>query len=418
MSGIPNVERLTCARCGRTYEPVPGRYVCDACGPLGVLRVSYRAGAGTDAFDPDEIEARERSGHSGQWRYLPLLPVTPDALPPLQVGGTPLYTAPRLGLETGFPNILVKDDTRQPTASLKDRASAVAVAQARQQGAPVIATASTGNAAASLAALSAAAGLPCVVFVPARAPRAKVAQILAFGATALLVRGSYDDAVDLCEQSCLRFGWYNRNTGYNPYMVEGKKTVAYEIAEQMGWRVPDAVVVPVGDGCIIAGVWKGFTELWRAGVIDRRPRLIAAQAAGSDAIARALEGDGIPEPIAPSTIADSISVGLPRNGVMAVQDIRESEGMAIRVTDEEILAAIHLLGRATGVFAEPASAAAVAALPRLRDQGNIDPSASVVIVVTGSGLKDVPAAERGATGAIEVEASIDAVTRAVDRALF
>lgn len=414
MPAIPHVLALVCVRCGRVYEPVPGRYVCDGCGQLGVLRVTYRDEAYRDVFDPETLAARTRRGLVGQWSYLPLLPVEPDSLPPLRVGDTPLYEAPRLGEPFGLSRLLIKDDTRQPSASLKDRASAIAVAQARAQGAAAIATASTGNAAASLAALSASVGSPCVVFVPAAAPRAKVAQILAFGATALLVRGSYDDTFNLCCAACDRFGWYNRNTGYNPYMVEGKKTVAFEIVEQLGWRAPEAVVVPVGDGCILSGVWKGFTDLRRAGIIERLPRLIAVQAAGSDAIARALERGGHLEPVAPSTVADSISVGLPRNGVMAVQDIAESGGTAVRVSDDEILTAIHRLGRTTGIFAEPAAAATVAALPKLRPLGMIAPGETVVLLITGSGLKDVAAAQRGATGAVEVEADLEAVARAVE----
>ena len=412
--GIPQVTSLTCARCGHAYPAVAGRYVCDRCGPRGVLRVSYRPEADT-AFRRRVVDGGSAAPR-GQWRFLPLLPVDPEPLPPLVVGDTPLYPAPRLGEVVGLSRLLIKDETRQPTASLKDRASAVAVAQALSRGAPVAATASTGNAAASLAALCAASDLPCVVFVPVDAPRAKVAQIVAFGATALLVRGGYDRAVELCEAACPRFGWYNRNTGYNPYMVEGKKTVAFEIAEALGWRAPDVVVVPAGDGCIISGVWKGFTDLRRAGLIDRLPRLVAAQAAGSDAIARALERGTEPEPIVPDTIADSIAVGLPRNGVMAVQDIRASGGGAIRVTDAEILGSISRLGRTTGVFAEPAAAAAIAALPKLRAALELDAEATVVALVTGSGLKDVAAAERStpeAGGAIEIEPDLDAVARAV-----
>ena len=206
-----------------------------------------------------------------------------------------------------------------------------------------------------------------------------------------------------------RQGWYNRNTGYNPYTVEGKKTVALEIAEQLGWEPPDTVVVATGDGCILSGVWKGFTDLHRLGWISRLPRLVAAQAEGSQAIKRAFEGDGTIRPVVEDTLADSISVALPRNGVMAVQDLKASGGSAVSVSDDEILEAMPLLGRTAGLFAEPAAAAAVAALAKLVDLGDVSPNERIVVLSTGHGLKDVDAALQAATAPEPLDCSIDAV---------
>jgi len=285
-------------------------------------------------------------------------------------------------------DLWLKDDTRNPSASLKDRASFIAVLLAEGK---TVACASTGNAASSLAVLAASVGLPCYIFVPHNAPRAKVLQLLMCGAIVFAVQGSYDDAFDLCVEACNVFGWYNRNTGYNPYLVEGKKTVGLEIAEQLDWQVPDSILVPTGDGCIISGVYRGFEDLYRLGMIERIPRMIAVQAEGSPAIVRALEGDGIVRPYPAQTIADGISVGLPRNGAMAVKSVRESSGLGVTVSDEEILAAEKELARLTGVFAEPSGAAGYAGLLRLLGEGRIARDERVVLLVTGSGLKSIDA---------------------------
>jgi threonine synthase len=302
-----------------------------------------------------------------------------------------------------------KDDTTNPSGSLKDRASAVALLKARELGYQEIATASTGNAAASLACLSASIGMACHIFLPQSAPRAKVAQLLIFGADVLPVQGTYDDAFNLCVDACRDLGWYNRNTGYNPYTVEGKKTVSMEIAEQLAWGSPDTVIVPVGDGCILSGVWKGFVDLQRIGLIDKLPRLIAAQAEGSQAIKAALEGDGRVRPTNPDTLADSISVSLPRNGAMAVQDLRASNGMAVAVSDQEILDAMKLLGRTSGIFSEPAGVVSLAVLQRCLEDGSIARDERVVIMVTGNGLKDIDSALEGVSVPEPLEASLDAV---------
>ena len=391
---IRSVLGLRCLLCGRQYQTDEVDYACPRhCGAATLSVVyDYRYLAGL--VSPDRLASDpDRS----IWRYRPLLPVHPDAdPPPLQVGGTPLLRGRVLEKELGV-RLWVKDEGRQPTASLKDRASALAVLKARERGAGIITAASTGNAGAALAALCAAAGIPSVIFVPATAPQPKVAQLLSFGATVLLVRGSYHQAFDLCLWASGEFGWYNRNTGYNPYMTEGKKTVSYEIWEQLGNRVPDVVVVSVGDGCIIGGVHKGFEDLRQLGWTDRVPRLIGAQAAGSAYLAQAwrhTEDLTTKPPIRAETVADSISADLPRDRFKAMAAVTETGGAFVEVSDEQILNAIVTLGQRLGVFAEPAAAASLAGLTEARRQGLVEEGERVVVISTGNGLKDIDAAMR------------------------
>jgi threonine synthase len=384
---------LRCVVCGREYAPGDVDYVCPDHGNEGILDVVYDYEAVSRRVSPATLAT---CTDFTQWRYRDLLPVLPETpAPPLPVGWTPLVPAPRIAAQTGIAEVFLKDDTRQPTGSFKDRASALAVMKAREAGARVITTASTGNAAAALAGMCAAAGMDCVIFVPESAPRAKVAQLLAYGARVYLVRGTYDDAFELCLEAAREYGWYNRNTGYNPYMAEGKKTAAYEICEQMGWQAPDAVFVGVGDGCIISGLHKGFRDLLTLGWIDRMPALMGVQAEGSDFMYRTWTEKADPldyPPIAAHTQADSISAGLPRDRVKASRAVLETGGAWIRVSDERILAAIPQLARNSGIFAEPAAAASLAGLTAAREQGLVGSGTRAVLVVTGSGLKDVDAA--------------------------
>ena len=382
-----HIKDLQCVLCGASYSPEEVTYSCPACGPLGVLEVHY---------DYEQVEQHISRASlavnrdTTMWRYRALLPISYShkSTPPLAIGGTPLYPVERLRARLSMAHLWLKDDSRNPSASLKDRASIIAVMRAEGK---TVACASTGNAASSLAVQAAAQGLPCYIFAPYNAPRAKIVQLLMCGATVFAVQGSYDDAFDLCIEACNAFGWYNRNTGYNPYLVEGKKTVGLEIAEQLGWQVPDSVLVPTGDGCIISGVYRGFEDLYRLGMIERIPRMIAVQAEGSPAIVRALEGDGVVRQYPAQTVADGISVGLPRNGAMAVKHIRASGGFGVTVSDEQILAAEKELARQTGVFAEPSGAASYAGLLRLLDVGRIARDERVVLLVTGSGLKSIDA---------------------------
>ena len=381
---------------GRTFRPDEIDYVDPEFGPDGIVDVVYDYDAVKRNLSRESL--RQSEDHS-IWRYKPLLPVKPDAeVPPLQIGWTPLYPAPRLGTDLGLRHVWVKDDGRNPTASFKDRASAIAVVKGRERGAKVITTASTGNAAAALSGICASMGQANVIFVPEKAPQAKVAQLLAYGATVMLVRGTYDDAFELCLQAADAYGWYNRNTGFNPYMSEGKKTATLEICEQLKWDAPDRIFVSVGDGCIIGGLHKGLKDLMALGWIEKMPKLMGVQAAGSNFMAEAWErGEDVltKAPIDAQTAADSISAGLPRDRLKAMAAVKETGGAYITVSDEEILAAIPALARGCGVFAEPAGAAAHAGLVKAVERGLVSADERIVVLNTGSGLKDVAGVMKG-----------------------
>jgi threonine synthase len=407
------VTELRCVLCGQSYSPDDVQYTCPACGPSGTLDVIYDVDAIRDAVTRQDIE---RNPDPTLWRYRALMPLAADAsVPPLAVGGTPLYDAPRLADDLNLKQVWVKDDGRNPTGSLKDRASALITARAMAEGIEVVTTASTGNAAAALAGLTASVGMPAAIFVPASAPEAKIAQLLTYGAKVLLVQGNYDSAFDLAVEASERYGWYNRNTGMNPYTLEGKKTVAFEIAEQLGWRAPDVLVVSVGDGNIISGVHKGFRDLLALGWIDRIPRLIGVQAAGSAACYHAWK-EGIDpatmEPINAQTVADSIAADLPRDRVKAVRAVKETGGAFVAVPDQAILDGIPVLARLSGVFAEPAAAATYAGVRAALDEGFVTPEDRVVLLVTGNGLKDIKSAMRVAGEGYSVAPDIEDVETA------
>lgn len=413
---------LRCLRCGRTYTPTEIEYTC-SCRPnqgsdVGTLDVLWDYDAIRAAVSPEQIAADHDLSIG---RFWPLLPIESRAsLPPLPVGNTPLYNTPRLGDALGLRRLYVKDDGRNPSASFKDRASAIAVARAREAGREVVATASTGNAAAALASQCAAVGQRNVIFVPKTAPPAKIAQLLVYGSQVLAVNGSYDDAFDLCMAACAEFGWYNRNTGYNPYMTEGKKTVSLEMALQLGggsrFVAPDAVFVSVGDGCIIGGVHKGFADLLALGWIERMPRIFGVQSALSPALANAWKaGLEVPEPVRATTRADSISVDAPRDPLKALRAVRASGGAFVVVEDAAILDAILPLARLGGVFAEPAGATAYAGLAQAWCDSLVDADETIVVINTGSGLKDVAAAMQVTGGVTVIEPTLEAV-RGVIRA--
>ena len=400
---------LRCVICAEPYAPAPGRYVCDGCGEAGTLDAQYDYEAVSRVLNPQSLAADpERS----MWRYRPLLPVDAGApVTPLGVGWTPLAESERLARRWGVGRLWIKDEGRQPTASLKDRASAVALARAAMEGAGTVTAASTGNAAAALAGLAASTGQNAVIFVPDTAPEAKVAQLLAYGAFVMLVEGTYDDAFRLCQETVDRFGWYNRNTGVNPYVGEGKKTAALEIVEQLGWEAPDAVFVSVGDGSIIGGVHKGLRDALELGWIDRMPRIYGVQAAGSSYLAEAWrKGEDVAAkpPVRAATAADSISADLPRDRVKAMAAVAETGGAWVVVEDEAILEMIPAVSADTGGFPEPAAAAAFAGLAAAAgSQGGgpgVGKSDRVVVISTGSGLKDIRGVMRGIdrTGAAPV----------------
>ena len=395
---LKNVKCARCVKCGKEYEATPNLTNCE-CG--GILDIIYDYDYIKANLTKDKLKSRPNT----MWRYRELLPVeetTPDT--PLRVGWSPLYEVAKL---LGRKKLWGKDDGQNPTASLKDRASAMAVAKAKEAGAEIIACSSTGNAASSLAGNAAAAGLKTFIFVPSRAPKGKVAQLMTFGANVISVQGNYEETFELSKKAIDKWGWYNRNAAINPYLSEGKKTVSLEIAEQLGWKMPDYLAISVGDGCTIAGVWKGLKDLYAIGFIDKLPRLISAQAEGCHPINRAIAENKPWEPMEENTIADSISVGVPRNADKALMAIRESNGIAVNVTDEEILAAQKLLGRTCGVFGEPAGVTGTAAVKKACEQGLIEKGATVVSVVTGNGLKDVANAIKSAGEPINIKPDLD-----------
>jgi threonine synthase len=401
-------------------------YVCPKHGDDGILDVVYDYPGIARDINPQKLVGDVRRSI---WRYLPLLPVELEVARGLfedtllgTVGWTPLFPAPRLARDLGLSTLWVKDDSRQPTASFKDRASAIAVVKTRELGYEIVTTASTGNAAAALSGLCAAVSQPNVIFVPRTAPQAKVAQLLVYGATVLLVDGSYDDAFELCLEAAPEFGWYNRNTAYNPYMSEGKKTVAFEICEQLSQEqgtlaAPDVVVVPVGDGCIIGGVHKGFKDLVVLDWIDRMPRIIGVQAVGSsplvDAWQQGLEGWEM-QPVEAHSVADSIVAGLPRDRIKALRAVRETGGVFLRVSDAEIVAAIPALAQGCGVFAEPAAAAAYAGLVKAVERDLVAPDESIVVLATGSGLKDISTAIKSVGEPAVIKPDLSEVRRAME----
>ena len=405
---MDHVKGLKCVLCGREYTTEETLYTCPTCGVKGILDVVY---------DYDlvgrrlTVEKLAQNPERSMWRYIDLLPIAQrELIPPLQVAWTPLYHVTRLGQSLGLNELYIKDDGRNPTASFKDRASAVAVIKARELGFDTITCASTGNAASSLAGLAASVALPTVIFVPERAPAAKVAQLLIFGAQVLLVKGTYDQAFDLCLEVSAEYGWYSRNTAINPYLSEGKKTASLEICEQLDWQVPDKIFVSVGDGCIIGGLWKGLRDLRALGFIDRFPQLIGVQAEGSAPLVKTWrEGTEEIEPIIPHTIADSISVGIPRDGIKALRAARESKGAYVAVSDEAILEAMRILGRDAAVFAEPAGATGFAGLLKMLREGQVQPDERVVVLVTGNGLKDTETAIKAAGKPHTIEPTIEAV---------
>ena len=407
---MKNVRHAKCVKCGKLYEATPNLTNC-SCG--GILDIVYDYDYIKANLTKEKLAARR---DNSMWRYRELLPVEEDTPnTPLRVGWSPLYEADRLAKQLRIKKLYVKDDGINPTASLKDRASAMAVAKAREAGAEVIACSSTGNAASSLAGNAAAAGLKTYIFVPSRAPKGKVAQLMTFGATVISVQGSYEDTFELSKQAIDRWGWYNRNAAINPYLSEGKKTVSLEIMEQLNWVVPDYIAISVGDGCTIAGLWKGLKDLYAIGFIDRLPRLISAQAAGCCPLNRAIAENKPWHPMEENTLADSIAVGVPRNADKALMAIRESNGLVVNVTDEEIMAAQKLLGRTCGVFGEPAGVTGTAGLKKLCEEGKIKKDATVVSVVTGNGLKDVANAIAFCGEPISIPGDMDELLKAFDQ---
>ncbi len=407
------VKDLVCINCGKKYEPEPDRYLCKDCGDEGILDIEYDYESIKNDWSKSDLEDKEHN----IWRYLPLLPIEPTSRrPSLEVGWTPVYESESLAAELGLKNIIIKDDGLNPTGSLKDRASAMAVVKAGEAGAKTVACSSTGNAASSLAGNAASLGgeMDAVIFVPERAPEGKVTQLLIYGAEVISVQGSYEEAFYLSREAIREWGWYNRNAAINPYLVEGKKTAALELAEQLDWEMPDWLVYSVGDGCTIAGGWKGLYDLKKIGFIDKVPKLLGVQAEGCAPITEAFYS-GKPLQIAEeNTLADSIAVGRPRNYRKAINGIKNSKGEMVNVSDEEILAMMRVLGKTTGIFGEPAGVAGLAGIKKMAERGVIDPEDRVAAVITGNGLKDVKNAVKAAGNPQKVKPELEELKKILD----
>lgn len=420
---MKNFPGYKCSLCGAEYLQGQVTYTCPKDG--GNLDILLDYETIKKKFQPEDITSRTESS---LWRYLPLLPVGEpdgDSTPLHAAGWTPVFALPRLAEKLNIKHLWLKDESRNPTASFKDRASAVVVTRARETKAEVVVTASTGNAGAALAGMSAAVGQKAVIFAPKSAPQAKVAQLLIFGARVILVDGTYDEAFDLSIKASNEFGWYCRNTGYNPFTLEGKKTAAFEIWEwwlevhrdwhqkdsQLDDHAPLTIFVSVGDGNIISGIHKGFKDLLALGWISSLPRIIGVQAEGSAAIANAFHANTeIITPVSARTIADSISVDLPRDGIRAVRAAKETGGTYITVSDQEIIESIAELGK-VGVFPEPAGATAYAGLVKAAGLGGVGGDDPILVLNTGSGLKDVKAAMQAVQSAPIIEPTLEAVKK-------
>ena len=404
---LKNVKCAKCVKCGKEYPATPDVTTCE-CG--GILDIVYDYDYIKSHLTKEKLAARK---DMTMWRYRELLPIEEETEnTPLRVGNTPLYEEPRLAEMLGLGHLYVKDDGLNPTSSLKDRASAMAVAKAKEAGKDIIACSSTGNAASSLAGNAAAAGMKTYIFVPSRAPKGKVAQLLTFGATVVSVQGNYEETFELSSKAIDRWGWYNRNAAVNPYLSEGKKTVSLEICEQLQWKAPDYIAVAVGDGCTIGGVWKGLKDLYAIGFIDKLPRLISCQAEGCCPLNRAIQEKAPWHPMEENTLADSIAVGVPRNPDKALQAIEESHGLVVNVSDAEIMAAQKLLGSVCGLFGEPAGVTGTAGVKKLCEMGVLGKDDTVVTMISGNGLKDVENAIKAAGAPISCPNDMESLLRA------
>jgi len=382
-----------CSCCSAAYDITPDLTVCPACAPsqqtdqplIGILEV-------------------ELTGElSSEFNIVEMLPIEAEYFPPIPVGNTPLWEPDNLRTSSGLRRLYIKDDGVNPTFSLKDRASYLVSAAAKRFNITDLTLASTGNAGSSMAGIGAAAGQRITLFLPKTAPPAKLVQALQYGARVYRVDGTYDHAYDISLAFTERFGGMNRNTAYNPLTIEGKKTVSLELYNQLG-TAPDIVFVAVGDGCILAGVYKGFRDLFQLGLIPSVPKIVAVQAETSDALHRAFNS-GVFENVPTATVADSICVDVPRNGSHALSLLKTYGGDIITVTDEQILQAQTHLSSTAGLFTEPAGAASFAGFMKYAPQ--LEPDALVVVLTTGNGLKDSASAGRGVEVPDTLISSID-----------
>jgi threonine synthase len=401
------VQALRCKECRETY-PLDARYVCERC--FGPLEVAYEFGG----LDPAETRRRIQAGPQSIWRYADFLPFERSPSPGLPVGLTPLQKAPRLAERLGVREVWVKNDTANPTHSFKDRVVAVALAKAQELGYRVVACASTGNLANAVAAHAAAAGLESYVFIPADLEEQKVLATGVYGTHLVSVRGNYDDVNRLCTELSAEREWAFVNVNVRPYYAEGSKTIAYEIAEQLGFGLPDRVVAPIASGSLFTKIARGFEEWLDIGLIEGElPVFNGAQAAGCSPVAQAFEaGQDVCRPVRPDTIAKSLAIGNPADGPYALDLARRSGGAIDSVGDDEIRAGIRLLAETTGIFTETAGGVTTAVLSKLVQRGDIDADERVVVAITGDGLKTLDAV-RGTFEARQIEPSVAAFEDAV-----
>ncbi len=377
---------LKCTSCQRIFKPNETKTTCPYCKDEGILDVLYDYKTMKLFLNRESLSCDKELS---MFRYKLLLPIDQKHIKDmLKIGWTPLYQIHRLHKEINIKTLYIKDDGLNPSGSLKDRASAIAVLRAIEENNPTVSCSSTGNAASSLACHAARMGLNSVIFVPKRAPIGKINQLSIYGANVIKVDGDYKDAYQLSKQAIDYYGWYNRNAAINPYLVEGKKTVALEIAEQLNFKLTDWVAVSVGDGCTIAGVYKGFYDLKKLGMIKKIPRLLGVQSTGCDPFVEAFKNHEPIKEANENTLADSISVGIPRNPIKALLAIEKSKGAMISIPDEDILKAMKLMGSSEGVFGEPAASAVLAGVIQAVKDLIIQPNESVVMINTGNGLKD------------------------------
>ena len=409
---MDKIKHLKCSKCGKIFNEEV-LYHCDNCGTEGTLEVIYNLNIVKQKLNKEYLLNNQRRD---LWRYMPILPLKDESgITPLQVGWTPIYKAKRLEELLNIKNIYIKDDGRNPTASFKDRATAIGIAKAKELNKKIICAASTGNAASSLSGFAACMGIENYIFVPASAPEAKITQLLIYGSKVILVDGDYDTAFDFCLKAVEKFGWYNRSCAINPYLVEGKKTAAFEICEQLNFNVPDKIIMSVGDGCSISAVWKGFKEFYELGIIDKLPKMVSVQAEGANPVNRAYKkGRREFDYKVPSTIADSISVGIPRNGYKALNALNESRGITVDVSDDEILNAMKTLARYTGVFGEPAGVTGLAGLMKMVKEGMTTKNQTIALIVSGNGLKDAKAAMKAVEKTEKIKPNLDELIKHIN----
>jgi threonine synthase len=404
------VEGLRCRECGREYDAAPV-YTCEWC--FGPLEVAYDYDAIAKNVSRDQIEA----GPLSLWRYADLLPAVADAAVDLGTGFTPLVKADHLAAELGLRDVWIKNDTRNPTNSFKDRVVSVALSKALEFGFKVAACASTGNLANSVAAHAARAGLRSYVFIPSNLEQGKVVTTAVYGGNLVAINGNYDDVNRLCAELAGVYEWAFVNVNMRPYYAEGSKTLAFETAEQLGWTAPDHVVVPVASGSLLTKVRKGFDELHRVGLLDAQPevRVSGAQALGCSPVAQAyLEGSDTIRPVKPDTIAKSLAIGNPADGYFALDVVRTTGGGFAAVTDDEIVYGMRLLARTEGIFAETAGGVTIATLKKLAADGVIRPDERVVVYITGHGLKTLEAVSPTCGPTATIAPTLDAFHEAFD----